>query len=59
MLARRLCGRYLLQESKDLTNRVKEIAEKQYDKELDELVNMNLKKLKERYYSREIKLFDI
>ncbi len=59
MLARRLCGRYLLPESKDLTKRLKEIAEKKYDEELDELVNMNLKKLKEKYYSREIKLFDI
>lgn len=58
MLARRLCGKYLLKESKDLTNRVKEIAEGKYDENLDELLNMDLEKLKEKYYAREIKLFD-
>ncbi|MBL7108419.1 MAG: 4Fe-4S dicluster domain-containing protein [Candidatus Cloacimonetes bacterium] len=58
ILARRLCGRYLLKESRDLTNRVKEIAEGDYDTELDELVKMDEDKLKKKYYEREIKLFD-
>ncbi len=56
ILARRLCGRYLLKESKDLTHRVKEIAQRKYDDELAELVNMDEKELKKRYYEREIKL---
>ena len=59
MLARRLCGRYLLPESKDLTRRVKDIAEGKYDQGFDELKEMDSEKLKEKYYSREIKLFDI
>ncbi len=58
ILARRLYGKYLMIESKDLTNRVKEIADGKYEPDLDELQKMKMESLKEKYYAREIKLFD-
>ncbi len=56
ILARRLYGSYLSKKSKDLENRIKEIEQGKYNKEIDELMNMSPEDLKERYYKREIKL---
>jgi len=56
ILARRLNGKYLMQDSNDLKARVKEIEEQKYEKELIELTKMDKEKVKEKYYSREIKL---
>ncbi len=55
MLARRLYGKYIMPDSPDLDNRVKEIAEGKFDEELDEAARMDLEELKEIYYNREIK----
>ena len=56
ILARRLCGRYLMKESPHLKARVEEIKNGKYDKELDNIVDMDKEKLKEEYYSREIRI---
>lgn len=56
ILARRLCGRYLLEKSADLETRVKEISEGKYDKEIKEMMKIDKEKIKKIYYEREIKL---
>lgn len=56
LLARRLTGRYLLPKSPELENRLKEINEGKYNKEMMELVKMDKERLKKLYYEREIKL---
>ena len=53
-LARRLRGKYLDPESKDLRSRLKEIEDGKYDKEMDELVNMDEEKIVQLYRDRKI-----
>lgn len=53
-LARRLRGKYLDPESKDLKARLKEIDDGKYDKEMDELVTMEEDKIVQMYRDRKI-----
>ena len=55
ILARRLTGKYLLPKSPDLEERVKEIAEGLYEKELQKLTKSDTETVKKRYYERDIK----
>jgi formate hydrogenlyase subunit 6/NADH:ubiquinone oxidoreductase subunit I len=54
LLARRLYGKYLSKESKQLKKRIKEIKEHKYDKEYQEFINMKKQNLKKKYYERDI-----
>ncbi|MFH1481191.1 MAG: 4Fe-4S dicluster domain-containing protein [Pseudomonadota bacterium] len=49
LLSRRVHGRYILQASRNLRLRLKQLEENQFDAELDELVLMDTVGLKERY----------
>lgn len=53
ILAKRLYGRYLHKESKELEKRLKEMKKHKYDKEFKELMKMSKDKLKKKYYERE------
>lgn len=55
-LARRLYGRYLAPDSEPLAQRVKELEEGRYEAEIQEMMDMDEGELRERYYSREIKI---
>ncbi len=55
-LAQRLYGRYLNKKSPELEERIVEIENGNYEKELDELGEMLRTDLSKRYYEREIKL---
>ncbi len=55
-LARRLYGKYLAKKSPELKNRVEEINDGKYKKEIQEMKEMDRTKLSEKYYTREIKL---
>jgi len=55
-LVRRLYGKYLAKHSKPLEKRVEEIKSGMYEKEIEELMKMSKEKLKEIYYSREMKV---
>jgi len=52
LLCRRLYSKYLTKEAKDLAERVKEIKEGKYDKQVDELVDMSKDKLRKLYAER-------
>jgi hypothetical protein len=54
LLARRLYGKYLSKESKQLKKRIKEIKEHKYDKEYQELKSMKKEDLKKKYYERDL-----
>jgi len=54
LLARRLYGKYLSKESKQLKNRIKEMKDHVYDKEYQELIKMKKDKLKKKYYDRDL-----
>ena len=54
LLARRLTGKYIAPNAKHLEDRVQEIKEGKFDKELEELMNMNREELKKGYNSRRI-----
>jgi hypothetical protein len=54
LLARRLYGKYLAKESKQLKKRIKEIKEHKYDKEYQELKSMKKEDLKKKYYERDL-----
>jgi len=56
ILARRLYAKYLAQNSPELDERLKEIEEGKFDKEIDEMKTMPKEKLSEKYYKREIKI---
>jgi len=56
ILARRLYAKYLAPKSPELETRLKELDEKKYDKEIEDLKKMPKDKLSEKYYSREIKI---
>ncbi len=54
ILARRLYGRYLSPESKQLKKRIREVKSQKFDKELKKLVKMEEKALKKLYYDRDM-----
>lgn len=54
LLGRRLYGKYLSKESKQLKKRVKEVKKKKFDKEYAELMKMNKDELKKIYYDRDM-----
>jgi len=54
MLARRLCGKYLAPRSKHLENRLKEMEERVFEKDIKELMDMQRQALEEKYKSRDI-----
>lgn len=54
LLARRLYGRYLRKESKDLAARLKEIRSRKFSKEYDDLMKMKKETLKKKYYDRDL-----
>ena len=53
-LARRLRGKYLDPKSKNLANRLKEIDNRKYDNEIDKLIKMDKKEIKDKYKKRKI-----
>ncbi|MBC7114105.1 MAG: hypothetical protein PWR13_908 [Archaeoglobi archaeon] len=55
-LVRRLYGKYLAKHSGPLKKRLEEIERGMYEKEIEELMKMDKEKLRELYYSREIKV---
>ncbi len=56
--ARRIRGRYLDPKSKNLEKRLKEISKKKYDANVEKLMNMDEKKIRELYSNREIEAED-
>ncbi len=54
ILARRLYGRYLALESKQLKKRIREVKNQKFDKELKKLMKMEEKTLKKLYYDRDM-----
>ena len=54
ILSRRLYGRYLALESKQLKKRIREVKNQKFDKELKKLMKMEEKALKELYYKRDM-----
>jgi len=54
LLARRLYGKYLAKESKQLKKRIEEVKKHKYDKEYEEMMKMKKDKLKKKYYERDI-----
>ncbi len=54
LLARRLYGKYLSKESKQLKKRIKEVEEHKFDKEYQELMKMKKAALKKLYYDRDL-----
>jgi formate hydrogenlyase subunit 6/NADH:ubiquinone oxidoreductase subunit I len=53
ILAKRLYGKYLSPESKQLEKRLREMKRDKYDKEYQELMKMKAKDLKKKYYERD------
>ena len=53
-LARRLRGRYIDPESKNLKARLKEIEDGKFDKEIEDLMNASEEELKKKYTARKI-----
>ena len=54
LLGRRLYGKYLSKETKQLKKRINEVKKHKFDKEYDELMNMKKDKLKKVYYDRDM-----
>ncbi|MFC2061542.1 4Fe-4S dicluster domain-containing protein [Elusimicrobiota bacterium] len=54
MLCRRLYGKYILPEAKDLAKRVKDIKDGKFDEELKELKNLKEEELRAKYETRKI-----
>jgi len=54
ILARRLYGRYLSPESKQLKKRIREVKNNKFDAELKKLMKMEEKALKKLYYDRDM-----
>ena len=55
-LARRLRGKYLDPKSKNLANRLKEIKNRKYDGEIEKLIKMDNREIKEKYKNRKIEV---
>jgi Fe-S-cluster-containing hydrogenase component 2 len=54
VLARRLYGKYLAKESKQLKIRIKEVKEHTFDKEYQEFMKMKKEEIKKKYYDRDM-----
>lgn len=54
ILAKRLYGKYLAKNSKELDARLKEMKDKKFDKEYKDLMKANKKALKKQYYDRDM-----
>ncbi len=54
LLCKRLFGRYLSKESKELTKKIKEVRQNKFDKEYKEMKNMKKDELKKKYYERDL-----
>jgi formate hydrogenlyase subunit 6/NADH:ubiquinone oxidoreductase subunit I len=54
LLARRLYGKYLSPESKEVNKRIREVKKNAFDKEYKELMRMAEDKLKKKYYDRDM-----
>jgi Fe-S-cluster-containing hydrogenase component 2 len=54
LLGRRLFGKYLAKESKQLKKRIKEVKDRKFDKEYKEFKKMKKEELKKKYYDRDI-----
>ncbi len=54
VLARRLFGKYLAKESKQLKQRIKEVKEHKFDKGYQEFMKMKKEELKNKYYERDL-----
>ncbi len=54
ILSKRLTGRYLRKESKELDDRIEEVNSGQYDGEYVRLMGMDKESLSKLYYSRDI-----
>lgn len=54
ILAKRLYGKYLRKESKELGDRVREISQGKYQKEYKQLMSMSKQQLSRKYYARDI-----
>jgi len=54
MLAKRLYGKYLSRESRQLKKRIQEVKEHKYDKEYKELMKMEKEELKKKYFERDL-----
>jgi succinate dehydrogenase/fumarate reductase-like Fe-S protein len=54
LLCKRLFGRYLSKESKELTKRIKEVRKNKFDNEYKEMKNMKKDELKKKYYERDL-----
>ncbi|UCE26539.1 MAG: 4Fe-4S dicluster domain-containing protein [Candidatus Coatesbacteria bacterium] len=54
LLAKRLYGKYLSPESKEVNKRIKEVDKNAFDKEYKELMRMAEDKLKKKYYDRDM-----
>ena len=54
MLAKRLYGKYLSTESKQLKKRIREVKSRKYDKDYKKLMKMAEKDLKKLYYDRDL-----
>ncbi|MFX0197446.1 MAG: 4Fe-4S dicluster domain-containing protein [Candidatus Hodarchaeota archaeon] len=53
-LARRICGKYIAPRSRQLSERIQEIKDGKFEREMDALINASIEELKERYIQREI-----
>lgn len=54
ILAKRLYGKYLSKESKQLKKRIKEVIERKFDREFKQLMKMTKDELKKKYYERDM-----
>lgn len=54
LLCKRLYGRYLAPESKELSKRLKEIKSRKFDSEFKELMTAKKSELKKKYYDRDL-----
>jgi formate hydrogenlyase subunit 6/NADH:ubiquinone oxidoreductase subunit I len=54
LLAKRLYGKYLAPESKELKERVKEVKDQLFNNEYDKLMSMSKEDLKDEYYQRDM-----
>lgn len=54
LLAKRLYGKYLSPESKQLKKRIKEVKEHKFDKEYKEMMKTKKENLKKKYYERDL-----
>ena len=54
ILCRRLYAKYMVPRAEDLKERVKEIEDKKFDKELDAYTTMDVQELEKQYNERDI-----